>query len=262
MSSELGRKCQVETRRWIWLIAVLFAIVIMAQYAELPYGNTVSYVLPDGRTQALSNGSSPPANLSSYHNNADNLTVLGNLNYTSTTSDNAKTETAKIFGGKNLTQEGNFTSGSNSALNNTSLTSKPKDSIVPTQENGVPGDSSKSPSFASPLMSPIGVNLSTNNPVVSNDPRIKSVNNDTQDRLDKTDELGTQQSNNSPPVKKKPKSSQAAILSISDMKDLLHKNRASSYSMVYLELQLTNISILGRENNMKAGFIYMDLFWF
>lgn len=232
MSSELARKCQVETRRWIWLIAVLFAIVIMAQYVELPYGNIVSYVLPDGRTQALLSGGSLPDNLSGHHNHADNLTVRGNLNYTSTASDNEKTETATISAGKIFTQESNFTSESNSALKNSSMTRKPKNNIVPTQENGVPGESSKSPSFASPLMSPTGVNLSTNNPVVSNDPRIKSVNNATQDRLPKTDRLGTPQSANSPPVKKKPKSSQATILSISDMKDLLHKNRASSYSMV------------------------------
>ncbi|KAK1367785.1 Exostosin domain-containing protein [Heracleum sosnowskyi] len=195
MSSELARKFQGETRRWIWLIAVLFAIVIMAQYVELPYGNIVSYVLPDGRTQAFLNGTSLPANLSSYHNNVDNLTVLGNLNYTSTTSDDDKTQTAKISGGQNSTQESNFTSGSNSALNNTSLTSKPEDDIVPTQENGVP------------------------------------VNNDTLDRLHKTDGLGTAESDNRPPVKKKPKSTQATTLSISDMKDLLNKNRASAYSM-------------------------------
>ncbi|KAL8107188.1 putative glycosyltransferase At5g03795 [Apium graveolens] len=228
MSSELARKCQVESRRWIWLFAVLFAMVIMVQYVELPYGNIVSYVFPDGRTRALLNGSSLPANLSGYHNNADNLTVLGNLNYTSTASDNEKTETATISVGKNLTQERNFTSGSKSALNNTSLTRKQEDNIVSIQENGVSGNSSKSPSFASPLMSPTEVNLAT---VVSNDPRIKSVNNDTQDRLHKTDGLGTPQSGNSATVKKEPKSSKSTILSLSDMKDLLHKNRASSYSM-------------------------------
>lgn len=253
MSSELARKFQVETRRWIWLIAVLFAIVIMAQYVELPYGNIVSYVLPDGRTQGLLNGSSYSANLSGYHNNADNLTVLRNLNYTSKASDNEKTERASISDEKNLTQDSNFTSGSNSALNNSSLTSKPEDNIVPTPGNVVPGDSSKSPSFTSPLMSPTGVNLSANNPVVSNNPRLKSVNNDTQDRLHKTNGLAAPQSENSPPMKKKPESSQATILSTSDMKDLLQKNRASSYSMVYLKLQLTSISILGMENNVKAG---------
>lgn len=253
MSSELGHNCQVETRRWIWLIAVLFAMVIMAQYVELPYGNIVSYVLPDGRTQALLNGTSLRTNLSSYPNNVDNLTVLDNLNYTSTTSDNVKTATAIISDGKNFTQESNFTSRSNTALNNASLTCKTEDNSVPTEENGVPGDSSKTPSSASPLMSPTGVNLSTNNAVLSTDQRISPVNNDAQDRLHKTDGLGTPQSNNSRPMNDKPKSPQGTVLPVSDMINLLHKNRASSYSMVYLELQVTNIFIMGRKNNMKTG---------
>ena len=260
MSSELGRKCQVETRRWIWLIAVLFAMVVMAQYVELPYGNIVSYVLPDRRPEALINGSSLAANLSSYPNKVDNRTIFGDLNYTSTTLENEKTETAQISGEKSLTQESNLTSGSDSALNKTSLTSKLEENIAPTPENRVPGDSSKSPSLPSPVMSPAGNNLTKNNPVLSNNPRIASVNNDTLDSLNKTDGLGTPQSNKSPPVKKKPKGSQASVLSISDMKDLLHENRASSYSMVYSKLQVTNISILGREKKQEV--VYKDLFWF
>ncbi|KAK1397165.1 hypothetical protein POM88_007028 [Heracleum sosnowskyi] len=42
-----------ETRRWIWLIAVLFTIVIMAQYVELPYGNIVSYMLPEAKKPGI-----------------------------------------------------------------------------------------------------------------------------------------------------------------------------------------------------------------
>ncbi|KAL1834629.1 hypothetical protein ACET3Z_004280 [Daucus carota] len=273
MSSELGRKCQVETRRWIWLIAVLFAMVVMAQYVELPYGNIVSYVLPDRRPDALINGGSLAANLSNYPNKVDNRTIFGDLNYTSTTLENEKTETAQISGEKSLTQESNLTSGSDSALNKTSLTSKPEENIAPTPENRVPGDSSKSPSLPSPLMSPAGNNLTKNNPLLSNNPRIASVNNDTLDSLNKTDGLGTPQSNKSSPVKKKPKGSQAAVLSISDMKDLLHENRASSYSMEPLwssavdskileaKLQIVNAPIIKDDPSLYAP-IYRNVSMF
>ncbi|KAL8101655.1 putative glycosyltransferase At5g20260 [Apium graveolens] len=217
MSSELGRICQLETRRWVWLIAVVFAVVVMAQYVELPYGNIISSILPDGRTQISAKGSSLPGDLSTYPNKSSNPTELDNLNSTPTTLSNEKTDTAIITEKKNSTQESDFSLVSNSALDNPSPTSKPEDNVVPTQENGISSDSSMSPSFASSEMSPTGVNLTTKD--------------DTQGKLHNWDEPGTPQINNNSSVRERPKSQEATVLSISEMRDMLKKNRASSHSM-------------------------------
>lgn len=228
MSSELGRICQVETRRWLWLIGIVFAVVLMAQYVELPYGNIISSVLPDGRTQVSEKGSLP-VNLPSYPNKSSNPADLDNLNSTRTTLSNEKTDTVKITEEKNLTQESDSSLVSNSALDDPSLTSKPEDNVVPTEENEISGDSSMSHSLASPIMSPTGVNLTTRD-VMSSAPSISSMNNDAQEKLHNTDGPGSPQSNNNSPVKERPESQEANILSISEMNEMLKKNRASSYS--------------------------------
>ncbi|KAK1372516.1 hypothetical protein POM88_028709 [Heracleum sosnowskyi] len=228
MSSELGRICQVETRRWVWLIAIVFALILMAQYVELPYGNIISSVLPDGRTQVSANGSSLPGIVSSYPNKSSNLTELDNLNSTRTTSIE-KTDTSKITEEKNLAQESDPSLISSSTSDNPLLTSKPEDNVVPTQENGISGDSSMPPSFASPVMSATGVNLTTRD-VISSVPSVSSMNNDAREKLHNEDGPGTPQSNNNSSVKERPKSKEATVLSISEMNDMLKKNRTSSHS--------------------------------
>ena len=231
MSSELGRICQVETRRWLWLIGLVFAFVLMAQYVELPYGNIISPVLPDGRTQVSEKSSPLPANLSSDTSKSGNTADLDDLNSTRTPLSNVQTDTAKSNEVKNLTQESDSSLVSNSALDNPSLTTKPEDTVVLTQENEILGDIPMSPSSASPVMSQTGVNLTTS-AVISSGPSISPVSNDAQEKVHNTDGPGTSESINNSSVKKRPKSQEAPVLSVSEMNDMLKKIRASSSSTV------------------------------
>ncbi|WOG81401.1 hypothetical protein DCAR_0100548 [Daucus carota subsp. sativus] len=231
MSSELGRICQVETRRWLWLIGLVFAFVLMAQYVELPYGNIISSVLPDGRTQVSEKSSPLPANLSSDTSKSGNTADLDNLNSTRTPLSNVQTDTAKSNEVKNLTQESDSSLVSNSASDNPSLTTKPEDNVVLTQENEILGDIPMSPSSASPVMSPTGVNLTTS-AVISSGPSISPVSNEAQEKVHNTDGPGTSESINNSSVKKRPKSQEVPVLSVSEMNDMLKKIRASSSSTV------------------------------
>lgn len=107
MGYEISHICQVETRRCIWLVGVVFTMVLMVQYLELPYGNVISSVFSDGKAQVPVSDSSPSSDLSHKTNN---------LNSTGTISANEMANKTKISEEKDIAWENDSVSGKNEAL--------------------------------------------------------------------------------------------------------------------------------------------------
>lgn len=49
MGHELLYACQGETRRLLWLMGIMFAVIVAFQYLELPYNNVLSSVFSSGK---------------------------------------------------------------------------------------------------------------------------------------------------------------------------------------------------------------------
>lgn len=107
MGYEISHICQVETRRCIWLVGVVFAMVLIVQYLELPYGNVISSVFSDGKAQVPVSGSSPSSDLSHKTNN---------LNSTGTIFANEMANKTKISEEKDIAWENDSVSGKNESL--------------------------------------------------------------------------------------------------------------------------------------------------
>lgn len=54
----------METRRLLWFITLVFSVVLLVQYIELPYGYVLSSLLSLGKSQVVSRGSSNGVNTS------------------------------------------------------------------------------------------------------------------------------------------------------------------------------------------------------
>ncbi|XP_024025280.1 probable glycosyltransferase At3g07620 [Morus notabilis] len=86
MVQKLSNLCQVETRRLIWIIGLLFALILAFQYFELPYGSFSSLTstgkVPVQGKSSQKNGDS----LSSASNYTDRHVIKEPLNDTRTSS--------------------------------------------------------------------------------------------------------------------------------------------------------------------------------
>ncbi|KAL0297268.1 UNVERIFIED_CONTAM: hypothetical protein Sradi_6778900 [Sesamum radiatum] len=55
MGNDFNLKCQVETRRVLWLIALVLASVLIIQYSELPYRDSMLSLLSSGKSSSSTN---------------------------------------------------------------------------------------------------------------------------------------------------------------------------------------------------------------
>lgn len=50
MGTDFSRKCQVESRRVVWIVALVLASVLVVQYFDIPYGGRVLSLFPVGKS--------------------------------------------------------------------------------------------------------------------------------------------------------------------------------------------------------------------
>ncbi|KAI7988732.1 putative glycosyltransferase [Camellia lanceoleosa] len=77
-------KYRMETRRLLWLLGVTFAVVMVFQHFELPYGSVLSSLLSTGKVSFQGKSSFPAGHEPSNSELIGNTTLLNDLNSTKT----------------------------------------------------------------------------------------------------------------------------------------------------------------------------------
>lgn len=217
MRYEISHICQVETRRCIWLVGLVFAVVFMVQYFELPYGDVISSIFSDGNAKVPVNGSSLDLAPEKAKELVDNFSVH------------------------------NISTNKDSSLSST----EPEEDIAPTSRaNGNPDTISATPPFAlpqvlppPPLASLTDANTNIQAPLASSSTSNMSVDKFEPKTLDNDEELGSPKSDGDPlssntstpkgpTVTEIPDSLTDGVVTISNMNDMLLRSRATSYSSV------------------------------
>lgn len=98
MSQKLLTLCQVETRRLIWIIGLLFALILVFQYLELPYGSFLPSLIPAGKVPVLGEGSLQNEDVSPKSKIVGNVSPSSSSNYTGTNVSRDKLNNTRIFG--------------------------------------------------------------------------------------------------------------------------------------------------------------------
>ncbi|GKA22420.1 hypothetical protein Tco_0708382 [Tanacetum coccineum] len=82
----------LESKRFVWFVAIVFGVVIMLQYFEFPYGDLASSLFIPGRAQPPEIATLPPqGRTSQVPKPLSNITRSDSSNYTKPVSD-------RIFG--------------------------------------------------------------------------------------------------------------------------------------------------------------------
>ncbi|KAG5562547.1 hypothetical protein RHGRI_005321 [Rhododendron griersonianum] len=84
MGHQLKNLCQVETRILVWLIGMVFSIVLVTQYFELPFGSLITSRFSAGETQLQGIGTFSMIDSSTNRNISSNTTIFNDLNSTAT----------------------------------------------------------------------------------------------------------------------------------------------------------------------------------
>ncbi|KAM6542115.1 hypothetical protein CsatB_006562 [Cannabis sativa] len=201
MGQKLFTKCQAETRRLIWIIGVMFSLVLIFQYFELPYGIFIPSLFPSVKVplveESKENGDLLPNHKIIDHNNSS-IYNASNSNDTY------------------LTQ-----------LNDTRISgSTPKESLDFEKHNKTDVDHGKinttNSSFS--VGSPPQDNSNTSLVVKKESP--EPVHTELKQKA-KTSSTIT-----APKITKKPETPVLDVYSVSDMNKLLVKSQASYYSVI------------------------------
>ncbi|KAG7972793.1 hypothetical protein I3843_07G200900 [Carya illinoinensis] len=97
--------CQVETRRLLWLMGMMFAVITAFQYFELPYGNALWSLFSADKPSAVGNSSFLIGNSPPEPEKIGNMTLLNVSNSTNTSVFNESannTGMSKVMDGNDL----------------------------------------------------------------------------------------------------------------------------------------------------------------
>ncbi|CAK9144522.1 unnamed protein product [Ilex paraguariensis] len=270
MGHDLRYTCQMETRRLLWLVGVVFAIVLTIQYFELP--NVFSSLFSAGETQILVLETSATGNSSLSPQISGNLKILNSSNSDFTTAihdtnnitniSEANGYTSERDGGSDeslvLDEDGDPEDESSSEnvieINNTSTVEKTDRNNSPAPEKARESDytSNRNSSLGSiqkehlPFASEENGNLDSNpaipsfgsSPIISPSPlspQNVATNSgipaiSSNPKISSVDK-GAVVRTNIPAGKERSERPLAEVMSVSEMYDLLRQSRASSRSM-------------------------------
>ncbi|KAM7493314.1 hypothetical protein LguiB_027923 [Lonicera macranthoides] len=232
MGHEFLHKFPVESRRIVWLIGVLFAMVLVVQYFELPYGNVISSLISSGKAQILSPRPESFSNTTLFDglnstnmNVADEVHEIANITEISEGHDlslrnDSMVERVKGKDGSELKKakesEYEFSANNGTSERNSSSDENRSINVGPT------GSSFASPPMraAPPLASPIKVDANLGTPPTSERNPSSEKN--------RSDDVGPKVKNS---TKKRFKNQATPVVSISEMNDMLLRSRVSSHSM-------------------------------
>ncbi|KAM7459365.1 hypothetical protein LguiA_036359 [Lonicera macranthoides] len=132
MGHEFRHKCPVDSKRSLLLTGLVFSMVLMVQYFELPYGNVLSSLFSGSKAQIPA--SSPDGDSSQN----TQTTFLDNLNSTNTSVAHEIANITKISEGTDLDLRSNFVSERNGD----------SDDVLEFDEDGIPKNQPVSDNFA------------------------------------------------------------------------------------------------------------------
>lgn len=100
MDQQLLRLCQVETKSLIWVTGMMFAVILVFQYFELPYGNVLSSLFSADKVLVVRNGSIWTGHSPNKSEMINNMTVLIGSN--TTYAVNERANNTGIFNGRDI----------------------------------------------------------------------------------------------------------------------------------------------------------------
>ncbi|KAM1774026.1 hypothetical protein ACFX12_043446 [Malus domestica] len=245
MGMELLSVCQVEPRRVIWIVGMIFALVLVVQRLEHPYGNLLSSILSAAKVPLTSLSTSQMVG---------NVSLLNDLSFVEkkNTTDNAFLD-SKTRNERDTTDE--------VVINSTAgfLTASPVSPMV-----------NSSPKVGAPT-----IVVDSNVTLVEKDGTASSEKTKTSEQLH--NDLKQTQHNSSliraPEVNKEPEVPVLDVYSMSDMKNLLLQSRASDHSVIpqwsstvdqelqYAASQIENVPIIKNDPTLYAP-LYRNLSMF
>lgn len=338
MGHEIRSLCQADTRRLICLIGALFAVIVVFQYLELPYGNVLSSLFPVGKDVGKSSNQTGDSLLEFETQIIGNITRSNGLNYTDTFPVHEVGNNTEVTEGKDRTPNNDFVSdgsrGSNKSfeleedkdaehgyslknsvgLNKTSMIDNVKESnnvfalerasepahsfsltnVTVDNESSIgdiwnedavlPSENSRSSNtgFASlapglpPVVSPSNIIPPTNMDTNSRTPISVNSNSSLEDNDVKNSKpLSSDNSSmtSGSLVKERSEIPMSAVVSISEMNDLLTHSRTSSHFMkprwssaadqelLYAKSQIENAPIIKKDSTLY-GPIYRNISMF
>lgn len=241
MGNDLHLKCQVETRRFLWIIGLVLASVLVIQYFELPCSDKLLSLLSSGKSYfnfSVANNTTNIINSPSISKSGNATISPVTFSPENATSMSRTAEPEMIIGGIGIAPESSrdvsyrFDEispsdssmwGDNSRINSNSTSLDVSSAPLISPSNSV----SWLDASSAPLISPSQSVEASSPPTIAGDEKLKKNENVSSDT----------QVNNSPPPpppcpQEMPKSQVASVVTISDMNDMLLRSRVSSSSKV------------------------------
>lgn len=262
MGRELLCLCRVEARRLIWLIGMMFAVILVFQYCEFPYGNLLSSLFSAGKASVGGNSSFQNGDSPSQSVSIGNMTNLIDSNSLSTYSVHERANTSN---GKDRIPKDASLSGKNGGSNHSlglDKDSSPENLVklnnISSENNGSAAEEAREPeqrfyqtnyttdSDFSIHKIEKDYNTSTSEHIESSDagfaspsPAVPPMNSSPHVASPPLSGKGKNSFlNRVPKVNKGLELPTSSVVSISEMSDLLLQSRASSHSVVCVKLQL------------------------
>jgi hypothetical protein len=107
----------VEARRLIWLIGMMFAVILMLQYFELPYGNLLSSLFSAAKASVVGNSSFQTGDSPSQSEFIGNMTNLFGSNSHSAYSVHERANSTRTSNGRDRNPKEASVSGKNGGSN-------------------------------------------------------------------------------------------------------------------------------------------------
>ncbi|KAL2544931.1 Exostosin family protein [Forsythia ovata] len=276
----MGYEFQVETRRILWLTGLVIASVLIIQYFELPYRNTMSFLFSSGKASFLgasgmtngtlvSKGRNPDFINNSSSSMLDEESKFGEqfLSKNTTYSNSTKQEKARDLelraSAENATADVNSSSGISEEETNSSIpreigriAATPSSFDYRLAPSISPSDSFSFKNTDLNMIAP-AISFSAPSPSAKEDAVDASHNEKTRDTLqgDHTPSENNSSVSNSPPPKE---ISKKAVVSISEMMDMLHQSRVSSFSKVSLWPSAADQELLDARSQIEHATIIGD----
>ncbi|XP_059458446.1 probable glycosyltransferase At5g03795 [Corylus avellana] len=297
MGRELLCLCRVEARRLIWLIGMMFAVILVFQYCEFPYGNLLSSLFSAGKASVGGNSSFQNGDSPSQSVSIGNMTNLIDSNSHSTYSVHERANTSN---GRDSIPKDASLSGKNGGSNHSlglDKDSSPENLVklnnISSENNGSAAEEAREPeqrfyqtnyttdSDFSIHKIEKDYNTSTSEHIESSDagfaspsPAVPPMNSSPHVASPPLSGKGKNSSlNRVPKVNKGLELPTSSVVSISEMGDLLLQSRASSHSatpqwssvvdqeLLNARLLIENAPIINNDPNLYAP-IYRNVSMF
>ncbi|XP_062100955.1 probable glycosyltransferase At5g03795 [Humulus lupulus] len=250
MALKLFTKCQAETRRLIWIIGLMFTLVLIFQYFELPYGIFLPSIFPSAKVPVVEESSLQNADLlPNYKIIGDNSSLSNNTHSTQVNdtriSGSISEESLGLDEGNTTGKE--YLSGDLERQNKT----EKKTENLKDVDNGLPQEEAKQPELTfHEKINTTNISFSNNEttittsdqngtsfagsptPANSNTSLVEKKENSEPEHTELKQKDNSSSMTTAPQITNKPKTPVLDVYSLSDMNKMLLQSQASYYSVI------------------------------